>query len=540
MKKEIYLSFIAILISLIIGIDNVKANGPVMWIECPVNKDNKGSGEDKTWIYFRNGSAEYGWYFYNGKEDKSRTNTFYTVDWCWMKNSNKLDDGWCDKVENYGEGGLNENFEKGYCPTNHRGSSEGENRVLAGITQSAEVVRLDEPQYIFTKDANGKVWMEYYDANGNFKLLMNGEDASDYAQKQYGNFVKYGESIFDKLSDSYLDKWEEDWHIFENFEMDLLQNPDIGKNYFILNQETSFILNTMSDAEIIFGKNSNREELKTKIDNWYNENIDKINAQKSKYNSFKKEYGQLINSCREFNDKMDNGKSYSTDFNSMFNNLDNALPEIKGLYNVTTDFKLCTTGGSAYAKNSLVNCLIQEELGNIDYAGKSYSLQIVTNDLIKLLDKDINEDVNPELNEDLTTLTKCISYLDENASDFGLDSKGTNDLREKYENYASEKDIYVIVGCKGLLGQDLINKIKSYLNIIKIVVPIILIGFGIFDFTKAVFASSEDDMKKAQQNFIKRLVIAILIFFVPVIVDLILNIANEVWGFISPNSCGIF
>ena len=84
------------------------------------------------------------------------------------------------------------------------------------------------------------------------------------------------------------------------------------------------------------------------------------------------------------------------------------------------------------------------------------------------------------------------------------------------------------------------DKINSYLDIVKIVIPIILIGFGIFDFAKAVFAGTEENMKKAQQDFIKRLGIAILIFFVPTIVNIILNIANKVWGIISPDTCGLF
>ena len=86
----------------------------------------------------------------------------------------------------------------------------------------------------------------------------------------------------------------------------------------------------------------------------------------------------------------------------------------------------------------------------------------------------------------------------------------------------------------------MIDKIKSYTNIIKIVVPIILLGFGIVDFAKAVFSGSDDDMKKSQKNFIKRLGIAILIFFVPTIIDLLLAVANKVWGIISPDSCGLF
>ena len=67
-----------------------------------------------------------------------------------------------------------------------------------------------------------------------------------------------------------------------------------------------------------------------------------------------------------------------------------------------------------------------------------------------------------------------------------------------------------------------------------------MIGFGIIDFTKAIFAGDEDKMKKAQKDFIVRLGIAVLFFLVPTIVDLLLGLANKVWYFIEPGSCGIF
>ena len=90
-----------------------------------------------------------------------------------------------------------------------------------------------------------------------------------------------------------------------------------------------------------------------------------------------------------------------------------------------------------------------------------------------------------------------------------------------------------------IVTEGLINRINSYLNIIKIAVPIILIGFGIIEFTKAIFSENEDTMKKAQKQFIKRIAIAILIFFVPTILNLLLTLANKVWPIIVPSTCGI-
>lgn len=38
---------------------------------------------------------------------------------------------------------------------------------------------------------------------------------------------------------------------------------------------------------------------------------------------------------------------------------------------------------------------------------------------------------------------------------------------------------------------------------IRISVPILLIGLGIMDFSKAVFSSKDDDMKKQEKNLLK-------------------------------------
>ena len=47
-------------------------------------------------------------------------------------------------------------------------------------------------------------------------------------------------------------------------------------------------------------------------------------------------------------------------------------------------------------------------------------------------------------------------------------------------------------------------------------------------------------MKKAQKNFLLRIGIAVIFFLTPTIVDFLLGLANKVWNFIEPGSCGIF
>lgn len=65
---------------------------------------------------------------------------------------------------------------------------------------------------------------------------------------------------------------------------------------------------------------------------------------------------------------------------------------------------------------------------------------------------------------------------------------------------------------------------STIVDLIKIGVPVLLIIFGMLDFGKAVMAQKEDEIKKAQTLFIKRLLSAALVFFVFIIVELVFNL----------------
>lgn len=69
--------------------------------------------------------------------------------------------------------------------------------------------------------------------------------------------------------------------------------------------------------------------------------------------------------------------------------------------------------------------------------------------------------------------------------------------------------------------------VSTAVLIIKIVVPILLIIFGMLDLGKAVVASKEDEIKKGQQTFLKRVVSAVIVFFVIQIVQLLVSFISN-------------
>lgn len=93
--------------------------------------------------------------------------------------------------------------------------------------------------------------------------------------------------------------------------------------------------------------------------------------------------------------------------------------------------------------------------------------------------------------------------------------------------------------CSSLLGERTISIINEIMDYIKVLIPVGLIAFGIFDFTRAMFASSEEDMKKIQKLFVRRIIIAVLIFLSPIFVNIAINITNDISGFVRTDTCGI-
>lgn len=78
--------------------------------------------------------------------------------------------------------------------------------------------------------------------------------------------------------------------------------------------------------------------------------------------------------------------------------------------------------------------------------------------------------------------------------------------------------------CGGLLP--IVKVLVQLIKILMIVIPIALILLGTIDLGKAVIASDEKEVKAAQSRLIKRFIYAALIFFVPMLVGVIMNIVS--------------
>ncbi len=83
--------------------------------------------------------------------------------------------------------------------------------------------------------------------------------------------------------------------------------------------------------------------------------------------------------------------------------------------------------------------------------------------------------------------------------------------------------------CEVLEGP-ILELLRLIVTFIQIGVPIILIVLGMVDLGKAVMQQKEDDIKEAQQLFVKRLIAAGLVFFIIVIIGVFLGLLEIVLG----------
>ena len=85
-------------------------------------------------------------------------------------------------------------------------------------------------------------------------------------------------------------------------------------------------------------------------------------------------------------------------------------------------------------------------------------------------------------------------------------------------------------------SDDLCSAIKPFMTLlgyvimgIKIIVPIILIVIGMIELAKAIVEQDEGKIKKAQNALIKKIIVAVCVYLVISVVNLVISLINPGW-----------
>lgn len=95
------------------------------------------------------------------------------------------------------------------------------------------------------------------------------------------------------------------------------------------------------------------------------------------------------------------------------------------------------------------------------------------------------------------------------------------------------KYLNILNNCN-VLGNDLLNILQEVFTFIKICVPILCVIFITIDIASAVISDGAKNMNTALNRSVKRLIIGVVIFFIPTLVNLLLNMSGNITG-----TCGI-
>lgn len=84
------------------------------------------------------------------------------------------------------------------------------------------------------------------------------------------------------------------------------------------------------------------------------------------------------------------------------------------------------------------------------------------------------------------------------------------------------------VDCYDVINKDLLDALNKYVYVpIKWITPTLLLLLTSFDFAKVVFGGKKEEMDKAKNNFMKRAVAALIIFFAPNVIILIVDLVQQ-------------
>ena len=86
-------------------------------------------------------------------------------------------------------------------------------------------------------------------------------------------------------------------------------------------------------------------------------------------------------------------------------------------------------------------------------------------------------------------------------------------------------DVYTKSYCTGL--KSTLRIIGEVVNVIRIAVPLVIIGLACMDLFKTITAGKDDQLFKSLKTIITRIILGVIIFFIPSILDFGFSLVDQ-------------
>lgn len=142
-------------------------------------------------------------------------------------------------------------------------------------------------------------------------------------------------------------------------------------------------------------------------------------------------------------------------------------------------------------------------------------------------------------NKICSELEALLKLLENHGEETGISK---DELNRNYDNYKPQGnfDYDENKACDSLLGKVTDKNAPAYylhfaFNLIKYIAIVALLVLTVVEYVKAIASSNTDAIKKASQNTIKRLIIAVVIFLLPILIEFLFSL----FGWTTDATCGI-
>ena len=183
------------------------------------------------------------------------------------------------------------------------------------------------------------------------------------------------------------------------------------------------------------------------------------------------------------------------------------------------DFKgwilVFSEGSGNYGRVEYTLCSDKDSLNGIKEANKCNKPVIFNGKFTGKFNHDTYSSVHFQGYYEENSKVEHSSYID-------IDKNGSNE--HNFENDS-------VVSCGPSLLDDIPSMVPFLIHIIylilQLIIPIILVIMGILDLVKSLTGQKDDEIKKGQRTFIKRVITGVIIFFIFSIVKLVISLVGD-------------